>query len=102
MLTLRAARGAASSLACLRGEGVQKFHTYGDTMRRAEVVNLKWRTARYCQHGGCVEVAPMENGSVAVRDSKDGENGAVLQFTADEWHAFIRGAKDGEFDDMIP
>jgi hypothetical protein len=44
----------------------------------------------------CVEVAFIEGG-VAVRDSKD-PDGPVLRFTADEWTAFVGGAKDGEFD----
>jgi hypothetical protein len=44
----------------------------------------------------CVEVAFAVNG-VAVRDSKD-PSGAVLVFTANEWEAFVAGAKDGEFD----
>jgi hypothetical protein len=44
----------------------------------------------------CVEVA-FVNGSVAVRDSKDPQ-GPVLMFNADEWGAFVGGAKDGEFD----
>lgn len=47
----------------------------------------------------CVEIAFAADGSgaVGVRDSKD-PAGPVLEFTADEWHAFIGGAKDGEFD----
>jgi hypothetical protein len=44
----------------------------------------------------CVEVTFAANG-VAVRDSKD-PSGAVLVFTANEWDAFVAGAKDGEFD----
>jgi hypothetical protein len=44
----------------------------------------------------CVEVAFID-GSVAVRDSKDPQ-GPVLFFNADEWDAFVGGAKDGEFD----
>lgn len=44
----------------------------------------------------CVEVAFVDD-VVAVRDSKD-VNGPVLVFTHAEWDAFVRGAKDGEFD----
>ena len=44
----------------------------------------------------CVEVAFVEDG-VAVRDSKDPQGPALL-FTPAEWHAFVGGAKDGEFD----
>jgi hypothetical protein len=44
----------------------------------------------------CVEVAFVEE-AIAVRDSKN-PTGPVLIFTADEWDAFVGGAKDGEFD----
>jgi hypothetical protein len=45
---------------------------------------------------GCVEVAFVDS-QVGVRDSKDRE-GPVLVFTANEWEAFIGGARDGEFE----
>lgn len=35
--------------------------------------------------------------TVYVRDSKN-PNGGVLGFTDAEWDAFVKGAKDGEFD----
>jgi hypothetical protein len=44
----------------------------------------------------CVEIAFVE-GAIAMRDSKHPE-GPVLLFTAEEWDAFVEGAKDGEFD----
>jgi hypothetical protein len=55
-----------------------------------------WRTSTYSGGSGCVEVA-FVNGEVGVRDSKDRE-GPVLVFTANEWEAFIGGARDGEFE----
>jgi hypothetical protein len=48
----------------------------------------------------CVEVAPISGGGVAVRDSKD-PAGPRLAFTPDEFAAFVGGAKDGDFDDLI-
>lgn len=45
----------------------------------------------------CVEVARNLPGVIAVRDSKD-PHGPALVFTHSEWSAFLRGAKDGEFD----
>jgi hypothetical protein len=44
----------------------------------------------------CVEIAFVD-GAVAMRDSKH-PDGPVLLFTAEEWDAFVEGAKDGEFD----
>lgn len=45
---------------------------------------------------GCVEVARLTDGGVAVRDSKDPSRPALL-FTAEEWTAFVSGVHAGEF-----
>jgi hypothetical protein len=47
--------------------------------------------------GNCVEVASADD-AVGVRDSKQHGRGPVLEFTRTEWAAFLRAAKDGEFD----
>lgn len=51
----------------------------------------------YCHEGGCVAVAALSDGGVAVRDEKTAA-GPVLTFTANEWAAFLAGVRDGEFD----
>ena len=57
-----------------------------------------WRKSRHSDTDqGCVETAFLPNGNVAVRDSKD-RRGPALVYTPSEWDAFIKGAKDGEFD----
>jgi hypothetical protein len=48
-------------------------------------------------NGNCVEVAHLSDGEVGVRNSRDAE-GAILRFTPDEWHAFLGGVRNGEFD----
>ena len=48
-------------------------------------------------NSNCVEVADLPDGGVGVRDSKD-PSGPVLRFTLAEWHAFLCGARNGEFD----
>jgi Domain of unknown function (DUF397) len=48
-------------------------------------------------NGNCVEVANLPGGEVGVRNSRD-IPGGVLRFTPDEWHAFIGGVRNGEFD----
>jgi hypothetical protein len=48
-------------------------------------------------NGNCVEVADLPEGGVGVRNSRD-PKGAVLRFTPDEWHAFVGGVVNGEFD----
>lgn len=48
-------------------------------------------------NSNCVEVASLPGGQVGVRDSKD-PAGLVLRFTPGEWHAFVGGVRNGEFD----
>jgi hypothetical protein len=48
-------------------------------------------------NGNCVEVASLLENEVGVRDSKD-TAGPVLRFTPAEWHAFVGGVRNGEFD----
>jgi hypothetical protein len=48
-------------------------------------------------NGNCVEVAGLPGGGIGVRNSRDSE-GPVLRFTPDEWHAFLGGVRNGEFD----
>jgi Domain of unknown function (DUF397) len=58
---------------------------------------LQWRKAAASANGACVEVARVATGGVAVRDSKD-PDGPILRYTDVEWHAFLNGARNGEFD----
>lgn len=46
---------------------------------------------------GCVEVALLPDGGVALRDSKD-RDGQIHVYTAEEWDAFVKGVHAGEFD----
>ncbi|UQU67421.1 DUF397 domain-containing protein [Couchioplanes caeruleus] len=45
----------------------------------------------------CVEVCNLEEGGVAVRNSKRPDAGTLI-FTDSEFDAFVGGAKDGDFD----
>jgi hypothetical protein len=47
--------------------------------------------------GNCVEVAALESGAIAVRNSRDPE-GPALVYTRAEIDAFVRGAATGDFD----
>ena len=60
--------------------------------------NCEWefRTSSFSGGNGCVEVAPLPDGNVAVRDSKDRSKPAHI-YTAAEWRAFISGVQAGEF-----
>jgi hypothetical protein len=57
----------------------------------------RWVRSRACSSDGCVEVAQLADGSVALRDSKDTRKAAHV-FDRDEWAAFVSGVKNGEFD----
>jgi hypothetical protein len=48
-------------------------------------------------NGNCVEVADLPDGGVGVRNSRD-PGGPVLNFTPEEWSAFLGGVRNGEFD----
>lgn len=67
----------------------------------AELGLLSWRKSRASNpNGDCVELAGLDDGGVAVRNSRD-PSGPALIFTRAEIAAFLRGAKDREFDDLI-
>jgi hypothetical protein len=56
-----------------------------------------FRSSSFCGTGGCVEVAALADGRVAVRDSKDRDR-SMQVYSAAEWRAFVAGVKNGEFD----
>lgn len=65
-----------------------------------DMTTVAWRKSSHSNPsgGGCVEVADLPDGGRLVRDTKQQGRGPILRFTADEWRAFLAGAKDGEFD----
>jgi len=58
---------------------------------------LHWFKSSFSAAGNCVEVAHMPGGGVALRDSKDRAKEPHV-YTRGEWEAFLRAAKNGEFD----
>ena len=61
----------------------------------------RWRKSRRSGAvGNCVEVAPLDNGDIAVRNSRH-PNGPAIIYTRAEMAAFMGGVKDGEFDDLF-
>jgi Domain of unknown function (DUF397) len=64
-----------------------------------DLIDAPWHKSTYSgNQGGCVEVADLDDGRVAVRDTKQHGQGPILIFTSHEWSTFILGAKAGEFD----
>jgi hypothetical protein len=67
---------------------------------RAVEPGLPWRKSSFSGGNGCVEVAPIGGGSVALRDSKHPERGYFV-YDAHEWESFLLGARNNEFDDLV-
>jgi hypothetical protein len=65
------------------------------------LAGVTWRKSRHSgQLGNCIETAALGSGEVAMRNSRD-PDGPALIFTRNEVAAFLAGAKDGEFDDVV-
>ncbi|GAA2459962.1 DUF397 domain-containing protein [Actinomadura vinacea] len=60
-----------------------------------------WRKSRYSNpDGSCMEVAMLDGGDIAVRNSRY-PDGPALVYTPAEVRAFLLGVKDGEFDYLM-
>jgi len=70
-------------------------------MPSSSLLDADWQSS---QHGdrrvAHVEMAALPGGSIAMRNSRD-PGGPALVYTHAEIEAFIAGAKDGDFDDLI-
>jgi hypothetical protein len=68
-------------------------------MNSADLTGARWRkSSRSNGQGDCVEVAFLDGGRVALRDTKDAGHGPALVFTPGEGAVFFGGVRDGEFD----
>jgi hypothetical protein len=63
---------------------------------------LHWQKSRRSNpSGNCVELAALPGGAgIAVRNSRDPQ-GPTLVYTMEEVTAFVHGARDGDFDNLI-
>ena len=79
-------------------EGSTPISERGSVAMSALEGQPKWvKSSLSFANGNCVEVADLPGSEIGVRNSRDAE-GSVLRFTPDEWHAFIGGVHNGEFD----
>jgi hypothetical protein len=63
--------------------------------------DLAWRKSSFSGTNGCLEAAPLANGLIAVRDSKNPRD-AYQVYNADAWRDFLDGVRNGEFDGLAP
>jgi transcriptional regulator with XRE-family HTH domain len=88
-------RKSVAMIAAMRRDFMTVQATDGSTLPDN---GAAWRKSSHSQgENDCVETAFLPDGGVAVRHSKD-PDGSVLRYTRGEWDAFLKGAKDGEFD----
>jgi hypothetical protein len=57
-----------------------------------------WLKSSFCQTSSCVEVS-RQGEFIAVRNSRHPDT--VVRYTAEEWHAFSRGVRAGEFEHLF-
>ena len=77
------------------------MHSTYNGMPAAELTDVTWQKSRHSNpSGNCVEFAGLPDGEIAVRNSRD-PDGPALIYTRDEIAAFVAGARDGEFDNLL-
>jgi hypothetical protein len=71
-------------------------------MAASRLDGVTWRkSARSNPSGNCVEIAKLSGeAGFAVRNSRDPEGPAIV-YTRGEIEAFLAGAADGDFDDLL-
>ena len=74
-------------------------HAVYNGMPAGELRNAQWRLVMSPEGAG-VELARLPDGQVAVRNAAD-PDGPALIYTRAEIEAFIGGAQDGDFNDLI-
>jgi Domain of unknown function (DUF397) len=92
--------GAQSSAARGCSHGNFPLSKYLEYSVQSPAARLQWRTSSACATQNCVQVAATEDAMIAVRNSSD-PDGAMVLYSSAEWSAFLAGAKNGEFDNLI-
>jgi hypothetical protein len=67
-----------------------------------QLQGARWQKSSFSGNGNnnCVEMAALPTGEIAVRNSRD-PDGPTLIYTRAEFEALIRGARNGDFDNLM-
>lgn len=78
------------------------MHKTHNGMPTNQLPTVAWQKSRRSNpSGNCVEMAKLPGGAeIAVRNSRYPE-GPALIYTSAEIAAFVQGAKDGDFDNLL-
>ena len=76
------------------------MHGVYNGMPAAGLEDAEWQSAQGERHAARVEMALLPEGSIAMRNARH-PGGPALIYTHAEMAAFIAGAKDGDFDDLL-
>ncbi|HLX47484.1 MAG TPA: DUF397 domain-containing protein [Streptosporangiaceae bacterium] len=69
-------------------------------MNAQDLAGVRWIKSSFSGHNGeCVELAGLDDGHIALRNSNRPQDGVIL-FTRAEIAAWLQGAKHGEFDHL--
>lgn len=83
-------------------EGEVAVVAFGDRVQSGGGICLAggiWRKSSWSAYNGnCVEVARLDSGVIAVRDTKGAGGGPILTFDAAAWRSFVNGVKNGDTD----
>lgn len=82
------------------GGGDEPVQDVPNGMPASALTCADWVPVQRCPGTVGPELAALPGRSVALRDARD-PDGPALVFTYAEAAAFIAGAKDGDFDDLI-
>ncbi len=67
-------------------------------MRGKWADEVTWHAGQRCDGGQCVEIGTLGE-SVLLRSSA-ALDGSYVTLSRDEWHVFVAGVKDGDFDSL--
>jgi hypothetical protein len=72
-----------------------------ERLSATDLTGVRWHKSRRSNsQGACVELARLDDGGIAVRNSRFPE-GPVLRYTKAELQALIEGVKEGDFDHLL-